>query len=96
MTKSPKKKFEYQIKKKHKNLHNLTCKRMTIKLYTIKKLMPFKTVLNKMQQCYPWCFFLLLKKKTKNKELAFLASSCLYFYIKIKNTSLGLLSVSFQ
>jgi len=61
--------------------------------------MPFKTVLNKMQQCYPWRFFLLLKKtkiKTKNKELARKASSCLYFYIEIKNTSLGLLSVSFQ
>jgi hypothetical protein len=45
----------------------------------------------------PMVFFLVIeKKKTKNKELAFLASSCLYFYIEIKNTSLGLLSVSFQ
>ena len=50
----------------------------------------------------PMVFFLVIEKKqkqkqkTKNKELAFLASSCLYFYIEIKNTSLGLLSVSFQ
>jgi len=42
------------------------------------------------------CYWKKTKTKTKNKELAFLASSCLYFYIEIKNTSLGLLSVSFQ